>query len=534
MLKLGFHINGLSQDVFRAIMQVKPGIIKTLDPNVDFFKSVRQALPQTFLIGRLYQDPQEYRGDPEKRGREYAEKIMALEVNRQKIFDAWETFNELYGGPDNPSTDDIARYRDYDRFQVAFADVIRKGGFEPMGMNFSTGTFLGPDWVQHFPGTLGTYKYLGFHEYDWPTMFRVQKESEAKGEEGLWLTLRYRRVMRAVRAAYGAKHVVVITECGMTHAVNGGPDDGFMSGNIPVEEYWKSLKWYNDELNKDDFVLGGCVFVTGATGRWQTFESIGYPTDRMAEIGAAEGAMTLARLAPKPVETSVPAGAASPVPTRMSAQPAPPRKGSLQGRVVNGAGRNLILRAQDNAFSTTAVVAADGSYRFDKLPPGNFILQVEGTDIAYEGIQSDGQTAMSLTLEVGAAPAPQPTAQPTGRVSAKASHNTAQASRALTKSPNTSWSSLEPQAQGMWFTVDLGSLRAISHVRMDSPPSSAPRGCILQVSNDDTNWSPVAEREDNWESLDETFNPVTARFVAVLLTRGALHIPWAINGVTIE
>ena len=40
MLKLGFHCNRLGQDVFNTILKVKPGIIKTLDPNVDFFKDV--------------------------------------------------------------------------------------------------------------------------------------------------------------------------------------------------------------------------------------------------------------------------------------------------------------------------------------------------------------------------------------------------------------------------------------------------------------------------------------------------------------
>ena len=37
---------------------------------------------------------------------------------------------------------------------------------------------------------------------------------------GMWLTLRYRRTMNEVRPAYPDRHTVIITECGMTQAVN--------------------------------------------------------------------------------------------------------------------------------------------------------------------------------------------------------------------------------------------------------------------------------------------------------------------------
>ena len=45
---------------------------------------------------------------------------------------------------------------------------------------------------------------LGFHEYDWPPMWRLHEENiRTKNEGGMWLTLRYRRTMRKVREAYG-------------------------------------------------------------------------------------------------------------------------------------------------------------------------------------------------------------------------------------------------------------------------------------------------------------------------------------------
>ena len=98
---------------------------------------------------------------------------------------------------------------------------------DPIAMNFATGNMLGKDFLEHFPGTLETYRYLGFHEYDWPTMWRLHEENiRTKDEDGMWLTLRYRRAMQDVRRVYGDRHTVLITECGMTQGVQGGDDVG--------------------------------------------------------------------------------------------------------------------------------------------------------------------------------------------------------------------------------------------------------------------------------------------------------------------
>jgi hypothetical protein len=167
-----------------------------------------------------------------------------------------------------------------------------------------------------YPGTLETYKYLGFHEYDWPTMDRLHQVGlngpvethnrvpggEGRGNDGMWRALRYRRVMNnGIRQQYGDKHTVIVTECGMTQAVWGGTaldigpwakectvardiPGGVVSTPISVDDYWQSLLWYNSELMKDDFVLGACLFVTGAAGKveWDTFEHLGPIMERLA------------------------------------------------------------------------------------------------------------------------------------------------------------------------------------------------------------------------------------------------------------
>jgi hypothetical protein len=154
-------------------------------------------------------------------------------------------------------------------------------------MNFATGNMLGHHFVNYFPGTLETYTYLGFHEYDWPTMWRLHEENiREKNEGGMWLTLRYRRVMPDVRRVYGNKHIAIITECGMTQGVMPGRDDiGWLAEpRVTEDSYWQSLMWYNNELMKDSYVKAGLLFVVGAAGgwpKWESFEHLGGIIDRL-------------------------------------------------------------------------------------------------------------------------------------------------------------------------------------------------------------------------------------------------------------
>jgi hypothetical protein len=304
--KYGFHVNRTGSDVLDAIRRIRPSVIKVLDHNVGFCKEIRAIVPDVMLIGRLVITPQEqdeFMDDPGGKGQAFAQRILSLEANKASVqgrplFDAWESYNEVLAGH---APDDLKRA--YDDFQVAFAAPIKQAGFEPIAMNFGTGNMLGRDFLELFPGTLETYTYLGFHEYDWPDMWRLHRQNiEEKEEEGMWLTLRYRRIMRDVRQVHGDRHKVIVTECGMTQGVIEGEDVGpwhpptlpphlfqtlkdkldIQAGvGISEERYWQSLVWYNGELMNDDYVLAALLFVVGAISPWKSFEHLGSIINRL-------------------------------------------------------------------------------------------------------------------------------------------------------------------------------------------------------------------------------------------------------------
>jgi N-acetyl-anhydromuramyl-L-alanine amidase AmpD len=128
----------------------------------------------------------------------------------------------------------------------------------------------------------------------------------------------YRRVMAAIRRQYGDQHRVIITECGLARAVKHGmPDVGWLyeADPIPEEQYIESLRWYNRELCRDAYVLGGCLYEVGHAGDWYSFRHLG--TDHRGKpLRVIE---QIARFREEPMPEPVPPS--EPVPPQPEPQP---------------------------------------------------------------------------------------------------------------------------------------------------------------------------------------------------------------------
>jgi mono/diheme cytochrome c family protein len=111
------------------------------------------------------------------------------------------------------------------------------------------------------------------------------------------------------------------------------------------------------------------------------------------------------------------------------------------------------------------------------------------------------------------------------------------------------WSTGAPQAQGMWFTVELPQPAAVSEIQFESASSAGrggrgrgaapvvgyPRGYTVQVSTDGTTWGqPVVEGKGEGPRTIISFAPVRAKFVRLTQTVSAADAPaWSIRNLRI-
>jgi len=276
-MKLTYHVSGWTDDVIQAIVATKPAIIKTLDPNTDILTKLKRAIPHLKVIYRRVESNQDI-GDTvptiRKSANNYAERVLNDLKDAKGLVWAVEGFNEAL--PESSSDEQQVAY---DYWQSFFYDKItNQSNFEPIAFNFGTGNFPAPynigGMLKNFQRTLERYTLLGFHEYDWPTMYHTHLNDIAIGGNGMWLTLRYRRMRAALGKQYDYQRYI-ITECGMTQGVAGGEDIGWRANpSVEPRSYKKSLVWYNHQIEQDDYVLAACVFKTGGgTAMWDSFES---------------------------------------------------------------------------------------------------------------------------------------------------------------------------------------------------------------------------------------------------------------------
>lgn len=293
--KLFCHANRWGNDVIAYISELRPKVIKFLDPNLDNVKRVRELVPDGLLIYRKWK-PEQPLGNSESEafqlGVNFGQEIASEEIVRQGLVDLVEGYNEILG-----ETAPAEEHWKFARFQLGFQEGLGDAPVEPIAFNFGTGNMSAELIMDYYGEVLSEYKWLGFHEYDWPLLNRLHLLGLAEGNGGMWLALRYRRIMGPIIAALGDNWSIVISECGMTQGVLGGQDVGFLHpkntiqgewSNYPTpisnDDYWATLNWYSDELMKDNYVAGACMFVTGAQTPWETFEAINTVTPKIADF----------------------------------------------------------------------------------------------------------------------------------------------------------------------------------------------------------------------------------------------------------
>jgi len=257
-----------------------------------------QGVPAGVLaIGRRHQGAYDAQGQmaagksPQAAAQQFVQDQLATYQANAHI-KYWEGHNEPVFG----SADGIAWYA---QFEVERMRLMADVGFRCVIGNFASGS---PDlslWPAFFPALKAAQQHkalFGLHEYSCPWMWWMTGKyqlnpNEDQGDEG-WTTLRYRKIYRQHLIPNGYGNVpLVITECGIDPLVNPKPPaagvggtwkqlGGFWSAhnNEPdkADYYFRQLLWYDQEMQKDDYVVGATLFTWGSFGPpWSDFDVAG-------------------------------------------------------------------------------------------------------------------------------------------------------------------------------------------------------------------------------------------------------------------
>jgi hypothetical protein len=94
-------------------------------------------------------------------------------------------------------------------------------------------------------------------------------------------------------------------------------------------------------------------------------------------------------------------------------------------------------------------------------------------------------------------------------------------SNALDGNSKTRWSTGQPQTNGQWFQVDLGSAQTFYQIEMDSGVSAGDyaHGYQVYISSDGTNWgAPISVGNGSSQTVSVVFANQTARYIRVVQT----------------
>jgi len=119
---------------------------------------------------------------------------------------------------------------------------------------------------------------------------------------------------------------------------------------------------------------------------------------------------------------------------------------------------------------------------------------------------------------------------------ATASHLPQVAHRAVDGDDDTRWDTGEPQEPGQWFMVDLGEIRDVAKVVLDTTKSGSdyPRAYEVFASTNQGAWRKVAAGQGASAVTEVAFPRTPARFIAVAQTAGDDVWFWSIHELIVE
>jgi hypothetical protein len=233
--KLGLYVINTGDAPIAWFAKAQPRIVVSMDHNLDYWQNVKSVSPNTFILGRHYFDTQVINGA------QWFNAMLSDANHMRGVYDAWMSINE-------PA---ILNQQDAINLQAetfVWSNYMHKIGIKTAAYSFGEGhpdLALLPFLKNH------ACDYYSRHEYDAPEMWRTQT----------WRCLRYRREREFFPQPF------IISEAGIDGGVTGvdKPQRGWREfGN--EQHYLESLKWYDSEISKDDYLIGAAIFAA----KWDT------------------------------------------------------------------------------------------------------------------------------------------------------------------------------------------------------------------------------------------------------------------------
>jgi len=289
--KLGIAVQRfrIRQIMDRIIADGHPRVVKIWD-DLGAAAEIKQRSPNTIVIGHIHQDYdfQHAVASGATDMAAYAADFVARHLNQYQAnvgVDYWEGHNE-------PVFEVDWKMEFYGQFEAERVRQMAAHGLKCAVGNFAAGNPPFEQWQAFLPALQAVKQYggaLALHEYSAPTLNYGYDYALGEGT----LTCRYRMVYRHYVPL--ELHVpIVITEAGIDGLVSservgaGWQDytDYWNKIHLDPDVFWAymdQLQWYDEELQKDDFVIGATIFVAGGDGHFVSYEITGDMGELLAQ-----------------------------------------------------------------------------------------------------------------------------------------------------------------------------------------------------------------------------------------------------------
>ncbi len=280
--KLSIHvIRNNDKGIMDFVRWAQPSTIKVVD-DLGFTSDVREASPNTIIVGRVNQLDQEYAGLPEDAARAYVQRHLRKYLLNSDV-DYWEGWNEA-----DPNVENMDWYARFEQERVR--EMARYGLKTAIG-GFATGTPEVNEFALFLPAVETALQYGGIltlHEYGAPEITFLYGGAlpgyPAYPDRGA-LTFRYRWFYRELLEPAGLVIPLVVTEAGLDGIIGNRPGPsgyGWQDfaeygvqkgwGNTGSEAFMAQLAWYDRGVRQDPYVLGFNVFTAGPVGHWWNYD----------------------------------------------------------------------------------------------------------------------------------------------------------------------------------------------------------------------------------------------------------------------